>query len=176
MSSMSLLPEGWFIAGSKPNDYEAGVTINGFRSTAAAYLRSRVSSNGFGTIMQQFKADAYRGKRLRFSAMVHAEAVEGHAGLWMRVDRTGGGMLAFDNMHDRWIAGSTDWTSYSVVLDVAKQGSEKIAFGVLLSGAGKIRMADVRIEAVGHDVPITGKPFLRDHPINLDFELHKNEA
>jgi hypothetical protein len=55
------------------------------------------------------------------------------------------------------------------VLDVAERESTLIAFGVLLSGAGQIWMTDVRIEPVGPEVPSTGVPRLRDHPINLDF-------
>ena len=119
--------------------------------------------------MQQFKADAYRGQRLRLAALVCSEGVERWAGLWMRVDGAGRHSLAFDNMQNRGITGTTDWTLYSVVLDVAQRESTLIAFGVLLSGAGQIRIADVRIEPVGLDVPSTGGPQLRDHPINLDF-------
>ena len=59
------LPEGWGLKGSHPDDYEAGITPDAIDGKAAAYLRARVASSGFGTIMQQFKADAYRGQRLR---------------------------------------------------------------------------------------------------------------
>ena len=36
--------------------------------------------------MQFFKADAYRGKRLRLSGYVKTNAVENRAALWMRID------------------------------------------------------------------------------------------
>jgi len=163
------LPEGWFLAGSHRDDYEAGITPDGIDGKAAAYLRARVASSGFGTIMQQFKADEYRGRRLRLAALVRSEGVERWAGLWMRVDGTGRHSLAFDNMQNRGITGTTGWTPYNVVLDVAERESTLIAFGVLLSGAGQIWMADVRIEPVGLEVPSTGGLRLRDHPINLDF-------
>ena len=163
------LPEGWTLTGSHPGDYEAGVTPDAFDGKAAAYLRARIASGGFATIMQTFRADAYRGQRLRLAAVVRSEGVERWAGLWMRIDGPGRHTLAFDNMQQRGITGTTDWTPYSVVLDVAERESEKIAFGVLLSGAGQIWIADVRIEAVGAEVPTTGGPPLRDHPINLDF-------
>jgi hypothetical protein len=164
------------MAGSTPDDYEGGVTPGGFQSKAAAYLRSRVSSSGFGTIMQQFLADAYRGQRVRFTALVRSEGVERWAGLWMRVDGTGKRALAFDNMNNRAITGTTDWTPYAVVLDVAGRESTMIAFGVLLDGPGQLWMTDVRIEPVGADVPTTGKPPLRDHPINLDFTPPEDHA
>ena len=163
------LPAGWFMAGSHPTDYEAGVTPDAIDGHAAAYLRAKVASAGFGTIMQQFKADAYRGQRLRLSALVRSEDVERWGGLWMRVDGTGRSSIAFDNMHDRPITGTTDWTRHAIVLDVADSESAKIAFGVLLNGPGKLWIADVKIEAVELDVPTTGASLLRDHPINLDF-------
>jgi hypothetical protein len=43
--------------------------------------------DGFGTLMQDFRAKQYVGKRVRFSAFVKSENVEGWAGLWMRVDK-----------------------------------------------------------------------------------------
>lgn len=170
MHTSETLPAGWFMAGSKPKDYEAGVTADAGDGRAAAYLRSRVASVGFGTIMQQFKADAYRGQRLRLSALVRSEEVERWAGLWMRVDGTSRSSIAFDNMQDRAITGTTDWTRHAVVLDVAERESARIAFGVLLDGPGKLWITDVRVEAVGLDVPATGGArLLPDHPINLDF-------
>ena len=101
------LPEGWGLKGSHPDDYEAGITPDAIDGKAAAYLRARVASSGFGTIMQQFKADAYRGQRLRLAALVRSEGVERWAGLWMRVDGPGRHSLAFDNMQNRGITGTT---------------------------------------------------------------------
>ena len=159
MHPSDALPAGWFMAGSQPKDYEAGVTPDAFDGRAAAYLRARVASTGFGTIMQQFKADVYRGQRLRLSALVRSEDVERWAGLWMRVDGAARASIAFDNMHDRAITGTTDWTRHAVVLDVAERESTKIAFGVLLNGSGKLWIADVRIESVGQDVPRPARAF-----------------
>ena len=54
----------------------------------------------------------------------------------MRVDGPDSGRhLAFDNMLDRPIKGTTDWTRYAVVLDVDKT-AVAIAFGVLAGGEG----------------------------------------
>jgi len=169
MHTSDKLPEGWFMAGSHPKDYEAGVTPDAMDGRAAAYLRAKGASEGFGTMMQQFKADAYRGQRLRLSALVRSEDVERWAGLWMRVDGTNRSSIAFDNMQNRAITGTTDWTRHAVVLDVPEHESAKIAFGVLLNGPGKLWIADVKIEPVGADVPTTGARPLQDHPINLDF-------
>jgi hypothetical protein len=64
-------------------------------------------------------------------------------------------MLAFDNMQNRPIKGTTDWKQYESILDVPEEAAN-IAFGVLLSGAGKAWLNDVKFEIVGSQVPTTG--------------------
>lgn len=56
------------------------------------------------------------------------------SGLWWRVDGVKG-VLAFDNMANRGIQGSRDWTSVSIKMKIDK-GSAYINFGVLVSGKG----------------------------------------
>jgi hypothetical protein len=107
--------------------------------------------------MQDFRADQYRGKRVRLSASVKTEDVQQWAGLWMRVDKVSGGEpLAFDNMQDRPIQGTVEWHNYDVVLDV-RQEATGIFFGVLLTGSGKVWLNGLQFEAVGQDVPTTGR-------------------
>jgi hypothetical protein len=168
-------PKAWFLAGSHPANYEAGAD----RSTryigkSSGFLRSRKPNpEGFGTYMQMVLPDRYRGKRVRMSGFVKAENVTGWAGLWMRVDGpTPNTALAFDNMQDRPIRGTSDWKKYEVVLDVAAESSA-LAFGFLLGGAGQIWLDGLKFEVVGPDVPTTDlqhKMPLAPEPRNLDFE------
>jgi hypothetical protein len=169
-------PQGWFMAGSKPASYESGVdaesVLNGLPS---AYMKSiQPVPEGFGTLMQNFAASQYLGQRVRFSAMVKSASVERSAGLWMRVDgdskdpsqRT----LAFDNMGDRPIKGTTGWQRYDVVLDVP-QGATGIFFGVLMDGTGEVWLNGVTFTTVGTAVPTTGaKMQPANGPTNLSFE------
>jgi hypothetical protein len=165
-------PRGWYIAGSKPTEYESGIdTLATFNGHPSAYLKAKVPNvEGFGTLMQDFRADHYAGKRVRFSAFVKTERAQDWAGLWMRIDN-GSQQLAFDNMQDRSIKGTTDWKRYDVVLDVP-QNATGIFFGVLLSGTGMVWLSDAKFEIVGPDVPTTNgavrlKP---DEPVNLVFQ------
>jgi hypothetical protein len=162
--------QGWLLAGDNPKDYEYGVDAEqAYPGKSSGYLRSRTTeAQGFGTLMQMFKAGEYRNKRLRFSAMVKAEDVEDWAGLWMRIDGPKGEMLGFDNMQHRPIQGTTDWQSYSVVLDVPEE-SVDVAFGVLLQGAGQVWINDIQLTEIGDDVPVTTEQSLLDKPTNLDF-------
>jgi hypothetical protein len=152
------LPVGWFVTQSAPNLYEAGVDTNSpCEGTRSAFLRSRTETpTGYGTFMQAFGAQDFRGKRLRFSATVRVKDVDGWAGLWMRVEGTDPKQpLGFDNMQGRALAGTTTACKrYDVVLDVPQEASAIMA-GLLLSGTGQAWLDGVRFEFVDRSVPVT---------------------
>jgi hypothetical protein len=174
------VPDGWRKRGST-NDYEVGVDgvvhTGGKRS---AYLKSTSTSpKNFVNLMQLFRAEDYRGKRLRLSAQVRVQGVAGAASLWMRIDgesRT----LGLDNMSDRLIHSPADWKRQEIVLDVPPE-SLNVSFGVMFEGRGQAWVDDFQFEVVGKDVPVTGvsvaTPSARKaelatqtKPSNLDFE------
>lgn len=162
-------PTGWLLAGDSPTDYLAHVDAGPQAGTASGCLRSQRSpQRRFGTLMQQFAARAWRGRRLRLVASVRLHDVAGRAGLWMRIDGARGRILAFDNMQDRPLAGTQDWTQLTIVLDVPRN-AQLIAFGVLLAGTGQVWIADVQMDAVGKGVALTGTGALPAAPVNLDF-------
>jgi hypothetical protein len=98
------------MAGSHPGDYEYEYVANVYEDKPAARMwRKTDRVEGFGTLMQMFEADRYLGQRMRFSALVRTKDVADWAGLWMRVDGPGKAPLAFYNMEDRKIVGTTDY-------------------------------------------------------------------
>ena len=119
--------------------------------------------------MQSFRAERYIGKRVRLSGLVKSREVMNWTGLWVRVDK-GKEILAFDNMQDRPIKGTTDWQRYDVVLDVPAD-STGISFGILLDGTGKVWLSGTKFDVVGADVPSAGAGDRKipDSPVNLDF-------
>jgi hypothetical protein len=165
-------PTGWYVAGNKPTEYESGIDpLAAHNSLPSAYLKSKQPDvRGFGTLMQDFRADRYLGKRVRFSAFVKTDDAKNWAGLWMRVDE-GSKQLAFDNMHDRPIRGTSTWQKYEIVLDVP-QDATGIFFGVLLSGSGTVWINHAKFDVVGPTVlPTNGDVIQRpEEPTNLDFE------
>jgi hypothetical protein len=156
MTVQAAVPQGWRLAGDKPASYEVGTDSQAvYNHLPSAYLKSTETvTGGFGTLMQNFNAGKYAGKRLRLSAFVKSENVQNWAGLWMRVDK-GSQSVAFDNMQDRSIKGTSGWQQYEVVLDVSREATG-IFFGVLLSGSGSVWLNNVKFEVVGADVPTTG--------------------
>jgi len=167
------LPAGWMKAGSYPGEYEMGVDrTNKHEGRAVAFIKGTAAQfHGFGTLMQMATPGEYRGKRVRLSANVKSEKVSNWAGLWFRVDGVERGeVLAFDNMQQRPIKGTTDWKRVAIVLDVPKEAAG-LAFGLLLDGGGQVWMDDLKFEVVKSDVSVTGNTSLiSSPPRNLDFE------
>lgn len=166
-------PEGWFKAGSAPSSYEIGTTkVDG---NTVAYLKSlekQTEEFRTGTIMQMASSSVYRGKRVRLTAKIKTEGLSDWCGLWFRVDGAPKEVLAFDNMLNRPIKGTTDWKQYEVVLDVSQE-SQRIAYGVILIDAGSVWIDAVNFEVVGTDVPTTALNNAQnapEKPKNLDFE------
>ncbi|MCM3750039.1 AraC family transcriptional regulator [Paenibacillus pasadenensis] len=174
-ASMESPLKGWFLRGSQPQHYRIDLDRSIIHQGEASGLlksKSHPEAGGFGTLMQQFKADAYRGKRMRFSGFLRTRGVTEFCGLWMRVDNAEEEMLQFDNMSDRPLSGDTEWNHYPVVLDVPLE-SAVISFGVLLSGEGEVWIDSLRFEKVDLSVPVTSLDTtvqLPDHPMNLQFE------
>lgn len=174
------LLKGWQLSGSHPFNYQMGIDREVFhQGKASGFLKSvTVEEQGeFATMMQQFKADKYLGKRLRFSGFIKSEAVDGFCGFWMRVDDHLHDVLHFDNMSDRPIKGDNEWNHYSIVLDVP-ENSAVISFGILLSGKGHVWVDGITFEEVDSSIPTTNIDFsseLLDEPINLSFDECEGE-
>lgn len=146
----------WFLAGARPQDYTVSQDTTTFASgSASALLASKVEeAPEFGTLMQTFEPGNYLGQRVRLSALIKTEDVDGWAGLWLRVDDAGNQILQFDNMQNRAITGTTDWARYEVVLDVPPE-SKRINLGLILAGNGRVWIDNVTLEIVDDNVPTT---------------------
>ncbi len=167
--------KGWFLSGSNPFNYEMGVDYEVVhQGKASGYLKSKTVSDSseFATMMQTFKANQFVGKRIKLSCFMCTEDVETDAGMWMRVDDTMGEVLQFDNMSNRPIKGTTNWSHYSIILDVPDQ-SAVISFGIILSGQGTVWADQFTFEEVDESVSTTNLEVygeLLEEPVNLSFE------
>lgn len=158
------LPEGWCLSGSRPGYYTAGLITHAPHERFLAFANaSAVPELGFGTVMQAFNANDYRNRRVCYKALLRTFAVKEWAGIWMRIDEENCVGVAFDNMRNRALKGTTPWTLCKVVLD-ASALADRISFGVLLSGDGQVDLRAQTIEETDEDV--TGRETRRS-PINL---------
>lgn len=166
----------WIITGTAPDRYEMGIDRKVFHTgTGSAFIRSLEGSyeaDEYATIMQQFSAALFTRKRVRLSAFVKAQEVEGWAGLWMRLDGRFSVTLKLDNMQNRPIKGTLEWNLYSCVLDVPEE-AKIINIGILLCGKGCVWMDHVSFQEVDQSVPVTDFEIQKeypDFPENLSFE------
>ena len=173
------------VDGTPAYDFIGGLDVQIKRSGArsACFLAVDVSNDDQARWTQRFKADKWRGKRVRFSAYLKSHQIGEWAGLWMRVDTDTRQSYAFDDSEDRSLTGTTDWTLFEVVLDVPENAAV-IFLGAHMFGRGQVWMDDCAFEEVGDDVPATDKyrlrgghqrqftisGFLNDEPLNLGFE------
>lgn len=168
------LPPAWRMTGSHASDYEAGLLPGkDYEGDRIAQLRLRHAvpePQGFGAFVQSISATRYLGRKVRFSAMMRACEVTGWAGLWLRIDGRNG-TLVLDNMQERALRGTTDWTPASIVLSVAEE-ARALYFGALLSRAGAVDLAQLRFEEAGDDAPET-IALLPDEPQGLDFAVQE---
>lgn len=164
------VPKGWMLAGDASALYAVDVVEQPVRDGSRAVRLSsrRRKTGGFGTLMQVFVPHAYQGQRVRFRAWLKTSDVVGWAGVWVRVDGADDTGIAFDNMQDRPLRGTTDWTRCEVVLDIDEQAAS-VSFGALLSGAGTVWIDAFTIDPVGEDVPVTDLR-KQNQPKNLNFE------
>lgn len=174
-TELAPLPEPWKLTGSHAVDYQVGLLPESetYKGGRIVLLRSRpetAAPAGFGAFVQSIRATRYLGQRVQFSAMARTDDASGWGGLWLRVDGPGG-TAALDNMQDRALRETTDWTLATIVMDVPAD-ARSLSFGALLSGAGALQVAGPRFATVDETVPVTTRPFgesLPDEPQALDF-------
>ncbi|WP_419952117.1 glyoxalase superfamily protein [Methylobacterium sp.] len=172
------LPEDWNVGGTRSDDYEMGFDP----AESCAVIRYRVAlaeptlghaSSGFGTLMQNFRAEGFLNKRLELSAQLKASAVTGAGSLWMRVDGEKGRTLAFDNLDGRKskgpLVGTIGWQDRSIVLDVPPD-AQSIHFGFFRRGGGSLWARRFTFTEVDASVEVTDHVISRRAvPTNLDF-------
>lgn len=140
-------PKDWYGGGM---GYELTVSEDAHSGSSCGQIKmvGKKNARNFGTYTGGFKPDKFHGKRVKFSGFLKSDMGEdAWAGMWMRVDGEKAS-LGFDNMKNRPVKGKTDWTEYSIVLDISEEATN-INFGFLISGKGTIWGDDLKFEVVG---------------------------
>jgi hypothetical protein len=180
------LPKSWWPAGSHAeetnigshsSEYDMGIAKGeGEHGKNAATIKYKEGATGFGTLMQSCIPYKYLGKRVRMTGSIKSENVESFSGMWLRVDQASSlTALAFDNMQNRGITGTTGWKKYEIVLDVPTNAT-LLSYGVQLRGKGQVWFENISFEEVDKSIPVTGTEtigqpgFVQPEPSNLNFE------
>ena len=112
------------------------------------------SPSTFSSFALELPVD-FAGKELELRGWLKLEDVTGFAGLWQRQDGPTSA-VQFDNMQERNLHGTSDWSEYRVTLPL-DPGAHSISVGALLFGEGRVWVDDLRLF-------VDGKP-LADAPV-----------
>jgi erythromycin esterase-like protein len=125
-------------------------------------IRAMGTPTPFGVATGTFPVAVAAGKRARYSGFIRTTGVtRGYAGLWWRVDGEGG-VLAFDNMSNRGVTGTSEWARYEIDLPVASN-ARNINFGALHTGDGSAWFDGLSVE-------LDGVTYTNPALFDLDFE------
>jgi len=127
---------GWMDSGASGYDLQCKSVNPG-----PAYWSAQISANpghgDFAAITQCLNAANYIGQVGFAGWLKTSNVANGYAGLWFRADAADGHVVAFDNMYDRGVTGTTDFNSYQISL-VVPPNAVRICYGALLTGDGSV--------------------------------------
>jgi hypothetical protein len=111
--------------------------------------REGTSRSSFSSYALQFPVD-FPGDTLELRGWIKLRGVSGMGGLWQRQDGRSG-MLEFDNMRDRPLTGTVDWTEVRVALPLDRR-ARTVHVGALLVGQGTLWLDDLRLFVDGRPI------------------------
>lgn len=140
-------PAGWTVPVlPKDPNYSAELRRTGCRSSSGCVvvLVSANAPRSFGTMIQSFGAEAYRGKTVRLRAWLRVDAVRPDDGAQMRlaVDRDG----FWNNVDDRPVR-SSEWTRSEIVSRI-DEDVRFILIGIMSNARGRVWVDDISFEVV----------------------------
>lgn len=98
-------------------------------------IRKRTNQAQFGVIDYTIP-QVFMGKTIELKGFIKMEQVDsGFVGLWMRIDGKEGS-IAFNNMQDQKLKGTSDWKEYTINLPYDSDAARTIHIGGLLAGSG----------------------------------------
>ena len=180
--------EGW----GYPDDGSYQVTLDKetkVSGEASLHVKGVGSNRSYFSMFQGFKADDYRGKRLRFSGQLktkdikdpaHPDETFARGFLWLLIHNDKGQQIIGDEMFDRSLRGTNDWTPCEIVVDVPRD-ARKVTIGARMILEGEMWVDGLRLDVVGKNVKPTVEPKLityqnplekdlPDQPVNLDLD------
>lgn len=149
---------GWEEIGNA--EYQMGIdTIIAWSGRNSAFIESKNMTTGFKAWSFSIPAN-FIGTKIKLTGYVKTKDIdEGFAGLWMRIEPK----VAFYNMYDRGITGTTEWQKYEIELEYDSAKSENIVIGGLLAGKGKMWLDKL-------ELTIDGKPLNTAESIGITAE------
>ena len=140
---------------------------------SARLERDATSPSEFSTLTKAITID-FTGATIEWRGFLRSEGVSNYLGLWMREDGDTPG-LAFENMAQRQVKGTHDWTEYSITLPVHRD-AKQLYVGVLVAGTGKVWADDLQLLVDGKPVWEAPKLERPKTSIDLDHEFDRGSG
>jgi hypothetical protein len=145
------LPEGWYYPTGTNGGYSASLdSVTKHGGKYALKLEDLKTGGEFGSCLYHLPA-IYNGTKIKVTGFLKTQDVEGFAGIMLRVDGDEG-VLAFDNMQEHGVKGTTGWQEYSVELDYNADQAQHIILGAVLSGKGTLWLDDLQLFIDGKSI------------------------
>jgi C-terminal processing protease CtpA/Prc len=129
---------------------------------------ARDAGGSFSAMYKVIPVD-FGGTTIEYRGFLRTEDVTGFAGLYMGVN-SGTRALAFDNMNDQNLNGSTEWKEYSIKLPLSPEARE-LVFGIVLSGTGKAWVDDLQLLVDGQPIARVPKRELPKTVLEVDHQF-----
>lgn len=135
-------------------------TKNGQYAISLSFLKGKPTSSVWASVIKE----KFVGDSITIAGYIKTENVtDGYAGIWIRIDPN----LGYSNMRDVGAKGTTSWTKYNITLPLNAGKFERIYFGGLLVGRGKMWLDELKITIDGKDIseltPINNLPADKDY-------------
>ena len=186
------IPRGWQLYSPTPAAFELSSdhlkVWQGAASARIDVVDQESAQRSFGGAMQIIRADAYRAKRVRFSAFVRTQGADAATIAIGADDQNGasvtGKFMLVDVRREFPVRGDSGWTLLAMVIEIPRT-AVTLKFGAFLLGRGVLWADTARLEAVDATVPLTELPAprvpphlsdppwiegLAEMPVNMDFE------
>lgn len=162
------LPDKWFEWGSGYKlKIDTSIRFEGKKSVSIE-SSLEIKNGNFGNVAYEIPAN-FEASEIELKAYLKLENVtDGSVGLLLRIDGSEG-TLAFDNMNQRNIRGTSDWKQYSIKLKYP-ENAKRIYIGALLTGKGKIWVDNFEILIDGKDLKYAKPKALSKADIDTQFD------
>ena len=145
------LPDGWFRWGMPSYNIQPdSVVKHSGKYALRVEPKEEAEEQDFGCPAFAIPA-IYEGTRITLKALMKFENAESPIGLLLRIDGNTG-VLLFDNMIQRGITGTQDWTEYSVTLPLPEEAKTINIGGTLMGKTGRLWINNFQVLIDNEDI------------------------
>jgi C-terminal processing protease CtpA/Prc len=134
----------------------------------AVRLQRDTASPGMFSVLTKEIPVTFTGNTVELRGWLRTEDVAEFAGLWLRVDGPGG-TLQFDNMQQRAVRGTTEWTEYRIRMPLDGH-ARRLLLGALLPGTGTAWVDDLELLVDGRPYGEAARRELSGAELDREFD------